>query len=46
MKAIVSFIQEKFPKTLNVEQNDINISEMQEDQSRKMQRKLLSMIDF
>ena len=34
MKAIVSSIQEKLAKTLNVEQNDVTISEMQEDQSR------------
>ena len=34
MKSIVSSIKKKLPKTLNVEQNDINISEMQKDQSR------------
>ena len=34
MKATVSYIQEKLAKILNVEQNDITISEMQEDQSR------------
>ena len=34
VKAIVSSIQEKLANTLNVEQNDITISEMQEDQCR------------
>ena len=34
MKAVVSSIQEKLAKTLNVEQNDITISKMQEDQCR------------
>ena len=34
MRAIVSSIPEKLAKKLNIEQNDINISEMQEDQSR------------
>ena len=34
MKATVSSIQEKLAKTLNVEQNDITVSKIQEDQSR------------
>ena len=34
MKSTVSSIQEKLAKTLNVEQNYITISEMQEDKSR------------
>ena len=47
MKAIVSSIQEKLAKTLNVEENDITISEMQGDQfTEMMQKKLRPMIDF
>ena len=47
MKATVSSIQEKLAKTLNVEENDITISEMQEDQfTEMMQKKLRPMIDF
>ena len=34
VKAIISSVQEKLSKTLNVKQNDITISKMQEDQSR------------
>ena len=42
MKAIVSSIQEKLAKTLNVEQNDITITEMQEDQCRDYAEKAAS----